>query len=95
LKVKRIDIIKREDGFFHPENKPKIRAYKHGEGYGVMVFFEQSPIDSDFGEFVWCPSAAELKRIENMMHETDHMTFKMHGHGWEGVRPFHMLEEFV
>ena len=34
-------------------------------------------------------------RIENMMHETDHMTFKMHGHGWEGVRPFHMLEEFV
>jgi hypothetical protein len=93
--VKRIDIIKREDGFFHPGNKPKIKAYKHGEGYGVMVFFEISPIDTDFGEYVWCPKAEELTRMTNMMHETDHMTFKMVGHGWEGVRPFHMLEEFI
>ena len=75
MRVKRIDIIKREDGFFHPENKPKIKAYKHGEGYGVMVFFEVSPIDSDFGEYAWCPKAEELKRMTDMMHETDHLTF--------------------
>ena len=95
MKVKRIDIIKREGGFFHPDHKPKIRAYKHGEGYGVMVFFESSPIDFDFQENVWCPSAEELQRIADLMDKTDHLTYEMLGHGWEGTRPFHMLEEFV
>jgi len=95
LKVKRVDIIRREGGFFHPENKKRIRAFKHGAGYGVFVFFEGSPIDSDFGELVWTPSAEELRRMADLMDKTDHLTFEMLGHGWEGVRPFHMLEEFV
>ena len=60
-----------------------------------MVFFEQSTIDADFRENVWCPSAAELRRIADLMDKTDHLTFKMLGHGWEGKRPFHMLEEFI
>ena len=95
MRIKRVDIIKREGGFYYPENKPKIRAYKHGAGYGVMVFFEQSPIDTDFRENVWCPSAAEMRRIADLMDKTDHLTFKMLEHGLEGVRPFHMLEEFL
>ena len=94
MKVKRVDIIRREDGFFHTE-KGKIRAFKHGSGYGVFVYFERSPIDSDFGELVWTPKAEELRRMADMMDQTDHLTFKLLGHGWEGVRPFHMLEEFV
>ena len=95
LKVKRVDIIRREDGFFHPEGKEPIRAFKHGSGYGVFVFFEESPIDGDFNEFVWCPSAEELRRMAALLDKTDDLTFKMLGHGWEGVRPYHKLEEFI
>ena len=95
MKVKRIDIVRREDGLFHPEGKRKIRAVKHGKGYGVMVFFEGTPIDVDFGEAVWCPSADELRRIADLMDKSDHLTYELLGRGWEGKRPFHMLEEFM
>jgi len=95
LRVKRIDIIKRQGGFFHTDFNGKVKAFKHGEGYGVFVFFEDSPIDSDFGELVWTPSAEELRRMADLMDKTDHLTFEMLGHGWEGKRPYHKLQEFM
>ena len=52
MKVKKIVIILREDGFFHHENQ-KIKAYYPGKGYVVTVFLESSPIDEDFQKYVW------------------------------------------
>ena len=61
----------------------------------MFVFFEESPIDVDFAETVWCPSAEELRRLAALMDKTDDLTFKMLGHGWEGKRPYHRLEELI
>jgi len=61
----------------------------------IVHFREESPIDTDFGEQAWVPSAEELKRLSALMNQTDGLTFKMVGRGWDGVRPYHKLEEFV
>jgi hypothetical protein len=60
-----------------------------------MVFFENSLIDSDFGEKAWVPSAEELRRLVDLMDQSDSKTFELVSHGWEGERPYHKLEEFV
>ena len=95
MKVKRVDLVKREAGFFTLFNGKKVKAVKHGEGFGVGVYFERSQVDDDFGELVWFPSDEELKRILVALHESDKETYAMLGHGWEGLRPYHKLEEFV
>jgi len=92
--VKRMDVILRKDGLFHTNGK-KVKAWYPKEGYVVMVFFENSAIDKDFEEDVWVPKAEELRRIADLMDRSDRKTFELLGHGWEGSRPFHMLEEFV
>ena len=109
MRVKRIDIVKREDGYFHLSDR-KVKAVRKGDGYGVDVVFEASPLDCDLGnlpketlsilsatnqEFHFFITASDLKRIECLMDESERLTFEMLGHGWEGERPFHMLEEFI
>ncbi len=94
MRIKRVEIIRREDSYFHTEIK-KIKAHYQGNGYVVMIFFESSPIDNDFGENVWVPKAEELQQIANSLDKSDHMTYEMLGHGWDGDRPYHRLEEFV
>ena len=93
MRIKRVDVIRREDGFFHTEVK-KVKAWYPGNGYVVMVFFENSPIDKDFEENVWVPKVDELSRIAYLMDKSDYKTFEMLGRGWDGIRPFHKLEEF-
>jgi hypothetical protein len=95
LRVKRIDLMRREGGFFHKWNGEKVAAVKHGEGVGVAVFLEESQADRDFGEFVWFPTDEELWRIIKLLYRSDRETHKMLGHGWEGKRPYHMLEDFI
>ena len=90
-----MDLVKREGGYFTGWNGKRIKAVKHGEGFGVGVYFERSPVDDDFGETVWFPSDEELWRILRLLHESDKKTFEMLGRGWEGERPYHKLEEFV
>lgn len=87
-------MVRREDGFFHTDVK-KVKAWYPQKGHVVMIFFENSQIDKDFEENVWVPKADELRRIADLMDESDRRTFKLLGHGWEGSRPFHMLEEFI
>ena len=109
MRVKRIDIVKREGGYFHLFDR-KVKAVRKGDGYGVDVVFEASQLDCDLGnlpqenfsvlsatnqEFHFFITASHLKRIECLMDESDRLTFEMLGHGWEGERPFHMLEEFI
>ncbi len=48
MKVKRMDIVKRQGGYFHLPNR-KVKAVRKGDGYGVDVVFEASPLDCDLG----------------------------------------------
>jgi len=41
------------------------------------------------------PSAEELRRLADLMNQSDSKTFELVGHGWEEERPNHKLEEFV
>lgn len=95
MKVKRMELVKRENGFFHYMNGKRVKAMYPRRGYAVMIFYEESPIDSDFGEKCWVPSAEELRRLADLMNESDRLTFDLLGHGWDGTRPYHKLEEFV
>ena len=109
MRIKRIDVVKREGGYFHlPERK--IKAVRKGDGFGVDVVFEASQLDCDLGglpqetlndftnsaqEFHFFITAKDLQRIELLMDKTDPLTFGLIGHGWDGERPFHKLEEFL
>ncbi len=104
-----MDIIKREGGFFHLPDR-KVKAVRKGDGYGVDVVFEASSLDCDLGtlpsetlsiltataqEFHFFITASQLNRIEILMDKSDDLTFQMLGHGWDGTKPYHKLEEFV
>jgi hypothetical protein len=90
-----MDIMKRENGFFHYMNGKRVKAYYPKRGYWVMIFFEDSPIDMDFCEKVWCPSADELRRVADMLDESDRKTFDILGHGWGSERTYMRLEELL
>ena len=109
MRVKRIDIVKRQGGYFHLPNR-KVKSVRRGDGYGVDVVFEASQLDCDIGglpeenltilnataqEFHFFITAKDLERIELLMDKSDRLTFDLVGHGWDGERPFHKLEEFV
>ena len=109
MRVKRIDIIRGEGGYFHLPDR-KVNAVRNGDGYGVDVVFEASPLDCDLGnlpketlsvlnvtaqEFHFFITSKELERIELLMDQSDRMTFDMIGKGWDGPRPYHRVEEFV
>jgi hypothetical protein len=95
MKVKRMEVVKRDDGYFHYMNGKRVKAYYPKRGYAVMIVYEESPVDLDFGEKVWFPTAEELRRLADLMDESDKLTYELLGHGWEGKRPYHKLEEFV
>ena len=107
--VKRMDLVKREGGYFHLPDR-KVKAIRKGAGYGVDVVFEASQLDCDIGglspetlavfsatgqEFHFFINASQLSRIEMLMDKSDRLTFDLIGRGWEGNRPYHRLEEFV
>jgi len=94
MRLQSVELVLRDGGFFHYRGQ-RIKAVYPKRGYAVMVFLEDSPIDLDFGCKVWVPKAAEVERILRLFDKSDRMTYELLGHGWEGERPFHMLEEFV
>ena len=95
MKIKKIAVILRKDHHFHLEDGRKIPAVYPNEGYAVMVFLENSPIDKDFEDNVWVPSSDEIMRILQLMKESDEHTYKMLGHGWNGKRPYWKLQDFM
>lgn len=109
MRVKRIDLVKREGGFFHLPDR-KVRSVRKGDGWGVDVVFEASQLDCDLGglpaetlsvfdatrqEFHFFITDSQLRRIEALMDKSDRLTYELLGHGWDGERPFHRLEEYV
>ena len=109
MRIKRIDILKRQGGFFHLPDR-KVKAVRKGDGYGVDVVFEASPLDCDLGalpketltvlnataqEFHFFITGSQLSRIEMLMDKSDRLTFDLIGRGWDGERPYHRVEEFV
>jgi len=94
MRVKKIAVVLRKDGFFHYDSR-LIKAIYPNEGYGVMVFLESSPIDKDFEASVWVPTAQELQLILEALDESDELTYELLGHGWNGRRPFWKLHDFM
>ena len=104
-----MDIVKRQGGYFHLPDR-KVKAVRSGDGWGVDIVFEASPLDCDLGnlpketlsvlnataqEFHHFITAKDLKRIELLMDESDKLTFELLDHGWDGERPYHRVEEFI
>lgn len=96
-----IGFTRRQDSFHHFRNR-RIQAVRVGSGYGVLVTFQPSQIDTDFKEAlnynevgVWSPSQDELDKIQWFLDESDFRTAKLlkRDH-WGGRRPFR-LEEFM
>jgi len=94
VRIREVAIILRKDGFFHHGGK-QIKAVYPENGYGVMVFLENSPIDKDFEANVWVPSVEDLEKIRAALDKSDNLTHDLLGHGWNGKRPFHKLEDFM
>jgi len=94
MRVKKIAVVLRKDGFFHYDGR-LIKAVYPNEGYGVMIFLESSPIDKDFEAYVWVPTAQELQLILEALDESDELTHELLGHGWNGKRPFWKLHDFM
>ena len=94
MRVKKIAVVLRKDGFFH-YNDRLIKALYPNEGYGVMVFLEPSLIDKDFEAYVWVPTVQELQHILEALDESDELTYELLGHGWNGRRPFWKLHDFM
>ena len=94
MRVKKIAVVLRKDGFFHYDGR-LIKAIYPNEGYGVMVFLEASPIDKDFEACVWVPTAQELQLKLEGLDESDELTYELLGHGWNGKRPFWKLHDFM
>lgn len=94
MRIREIAIVLRKDGFFY-WNGQKIKALYPGEGYGVMVFLESSPIDKDFEVSVWVPSVEELEAIQRALDRSDKLTHSLLGRGWNGKRPYWKLEDFM
>jgi hypothetical protein len=88
MKVKKIVLVKRQDGNFMFEGR-KISAIKKGDGYGVAITLESSPIDKDFGVPILFLSEENRKQIIQLFDESDKLTAVMIGHDWKsGPRPF-------
>jgi hypothetical protein len=94
MRIREIAVILRKDGFFH-YNGRLIKAVYPAVGFGVLVFLEPSEIDKDFEANVWVPSAEELEQIGKALDESDRKTHELLGHGWNGVRPYWKLEDFM
>ena len=94
MRIKKIGLILRKDGFFHYEGR-EIKAVYPEQGYGVMVFLEPSQIDKDFDANVWVPSAKELDQIRKALDKSDELTHELLGRGWGGARPYYKLEDFM
>jgi len=94
VRVKRILVVLRKDGFFYHGSR-RIPAVRPGQGYGVLVELEPSGIDQDFGTPIWVPSQDELERILQAMRESDKRTHELLGRGWAGRRPYWRVEDFM
>jgi len=94
VRVKRILVVLRKDGFFHHGNR-RIPAVRPGEGWGVMVELEPSDIDQDFGFPVWVPSQDEIDEILRALKKSDELTHELRGRGWAGRRPYWRVEDFM
>lgn len=106
MRVKKIVHVLRQEGYFHYEDQ-KIKAYHRGDGYGVDMVLEVSPLDVDFGlspelydalegvEFHFFISYDEYEDIGHKLKESDELTYQLLGHGWNGKKPFWKLHDFM
>jgi len=87
MRIKKIELIVRHNGFFYYNGK-KIPAIKHGNGVGVALILEKSPVDEDFGDNILFLSEDQRQEILDKFNQSDDLTVALVGHDWNyGVRP--------
>jgi len=101
MRLQSIELIERRNGFFCFRDR-LIPSVRPGDGVGVAVFFNPSPVDQDFAEvlgwqpYLWFPSAKQIEDILKAMDRSDEQTFQMLRTEWEGPRPRKMkVADFV
>jgi hypothetical protein len=95
MRLKFIETVLRENGFFHFRGR-QIKAYYPRRGYAVMLFLEDSPIDRDFEAYVWVPSVKDLQNIKKALEKSDRLTHQLLGRGWNyGIRPYLQVGDFL
>jgi len=109
MRLRAVVIVLRKDGFFHtgdaivhrsydsfycfPYKKvPAVRQYR---GWGVALVLRSSQVDADFGAQTLFLEEQHLRVIEEAFRKSDELTHELLGHGWNGVRPFWKLEDFI
>lgn len=87
MRVKKICLIKRLDGFFEFEGR-RIPAVHPGDGYGVALVLEPSVVDQDFGCYIVFLSEEDRLKINELFHKSDKETLRLLRRPWKGPRPF-------
>ena len=85
MRIREIAIIKRAQGFFEYEGR-KIPAVHSGNGFGVGLRLESSPVDLDFGFPILFLTNEDVQIIKKAFLESDKLTFQLVGHGWKAKR---------
>ena len=89
--LKNVVLVPRIDGFFYYKGR-RIKARKHGDGVGVTLVLEHSPVDEDFDENVLFLSEGQRQEIMTKFTKSDDLTLFIVGHDWDyGVRPYKKL----
>ncbi|MBT0160748.1 hypothetical protein G4O51_12280 [Candidatus Bathyarchaeota archaeon A05DMB-2] len=109
MRLRAVVIILRKDGFFHTGEAIIHRSYdnftgfphkqvpavRRFNGWGVALVLRTSQVDADFGAQTLFLEEQHLRVIEEAFHKSDELTHDLLGHGWNGVRPFWKLEDFM
>ena len=81
-------LVPRIDGFCWYKGR-RIKARKHGDGVGVALVLEHSPVDEDFDENILFLSESQRREILAKFTKSDDLTVFIVGHDWDyGVRPY-------
>jgi hypothetical protein len=109
MRLRAVVIILRKDGFFHTGEAiihrsydnftgfpyKKVPAVRQFSGWGVAVIVKPSQADIDFGEQIIFLEEQHRQAINEAFTKSDELTHDLLGHGWNGVRPFWKLEDFM
>jgi len=109
MRLRAVVIVLRKDGFFHTGDAIIYRSYdsftgfpvkqvpavRQFSGWGVAIVLRQSQVDADFGAQTLFLEEQHLRAIEEAFRKSDELTHDLLGHGWNGVRPFWKLEDFL
>ena len=107
MRLKGVEYVLRKDGYFHLKDR-RVKAVHGGDGYGVDLVFEVSPLDVDFGldpglydklkgeDLHFFVTYQQFEEIGRKLKESDEKTWRLRGgKGWPGKHSFFKVHEFM